>query len=63
MTNFKEHDIVYVKFELSEDGRSIPKYTHGTIVHVYSEFAYVVEFFVDSNAPVVKTVIHDQIYK
>lgn len=56
MTIFKEHDIVVSKFELND----VPKNTNGTIVHIYSDFAYVVEFLVN-NKSIVKTVFKDQI--
>ena len=60
MKKYKEHTVVYAKFNLLEDGKIIPDGTRGTIVHVYSDFAYVVEFFIDSKS-IIKTVMHDQI--
>lgn len=59
MKTYNEHTIVYAKFDLQEGDQIIPENTHGTIVHVYSKFAYVVEFFVDKS--IIKTVMHDQI--
>ena len=56
MKTYKEHSIVYAKFDLTD----VPKDTSGTVVHVYSESAYVVEFIVDGKN-IVKTVLKDQI--
>ena len=53
----KEHDIVVLKVDLP----NVPKGTHGTVVHVYSEGkAYIVEFLVGKTSELA-TLVNDQL--
>jgi len=56
MYKFEEGDIVVSVVDLPD----VPEGSDGTVVHIFKELAYMVEFFVEGRS-VVRTVLYEEI--